>query len=78
MFLLNVVQLEGGLGLLSLKKRLATNLQDSLVSILPQLSVESQIFHPTWVRQNGTLYQNNNAYLVTGSDGLDPIFSRLR
>ena len=27
--------------------------------------------------ENGVLYQCNNAYLVTGSDGLDPIFSHL-
>ena len=32
------------------------------------------MFRPTWVRRNGVLYQSNNAYLITSSDGLDPVF----
>lgn len=39
--------------------------------------MDSPIFHPRWVRQNGVLYQCNDAYLITGSDGLDPTFSHL-
>lgn len=35
------------------------------------------MYRPKWVKQNGTLYQGNNAYMITGFDGLDPIFSRL-
>ena len=51
------------------------DIQDKLYEIVPQLNLDTAIFHPKWVRQNGVLYQCNNAYLVTGSDGLDPIFS---
>ena len=62
---------------ISLVKNETQNTQDCLRSIIPQLSPECQLFNPRWVRQEGILYQNNNAYLITGSDGLDPIFSRL-
>jgi len=53
------------------------DIQDNLFHILPQLSMEASVFHPKWVRQNGVLYQCNNAYLITGSDGLDPVFGHL-
>lgn len=53
------------------------DIQDSLLGLFPQLSLEATVFHPTWVRRNGIQYQSNNTYLVTGSDGLDPVFSRL-
>lgn len=62
---------------LTLVKDETKNIQDSLISVIPQISLESSIFRPRWVQQNGTMYQNNNVYLITGSDGLDPIFSRL-
>lgn len=53
------------------------DIQDNLVQIIPQLSLDAPIFHPRWVRKNGILYQCNNTYLITGSDGLDPVFSHL-
>ena len=53
------------------------DIQDELFRIVPQLSLNTSIFHPRWVRLNGVLYQCNNAYLITGSDGLDPTFSHL-
>lgn len=53
------------------------SIQDSMISVIPQLSLDSNIFRPKWVQQNGIVYQDNNVYLITGSDGLDPIFSRL-
>ena len=62
---------------LSLVKDETNNIQASLTTAIPNLSLESTIFRPRWVEQNGITYQSNNAYLITGSDGLDPIFSRL-
>ena len=53
------------------------DIQDHLLSIFPQLSKECTLFRPTWVRINGILYQNNNAYLITSYDGLDPVFGYL-
>lgn len=53
------------------------DIQDSLLHIVPDLSLEAVVFHPKWVKKDGILYQCNNVYLITGSDGLDPIFSHL-
>ena len=43
------------------------NMQDRLVEIIPQISLECLIFRPSWVRQNGTQYQNNNRFRWTRS-----------
>lgn len=53
------------------------NIQQNLYSVIPQLSEETTIFHPTWVRRNSIMYKNNNAYVVVRSDGLDPVFGRI-
>ena len=58
---------------LTIVKNEPKNIQDHLISVLPQCT----IFRPRWVKQNGITYQDNNAYLITSSDGLDPEFSRL-
>lgn len=52
-------------------------IQESLFTTEPHLNSETPIFHPRWVRRNGTIYQCNNTFLITGSDGLDPTFSHL-
>ncbi len=31
--------------------------------------------HPKWVRLDGVTYKNNNAYVVIGHDGIDPVFA---
>ncbi len=43
---------------------------------LADISPYASIFHPHWVRKDGILYKDN-AFLVIGSDGLDPIFGQL-
>ena len=48
-----------------------------LQQLFPQLSQESTICRPAWVKVDGIVYKANNAYLVLGTDGLDPIFGRL-
>lgn len=48
------------------------DIQDCLINVVPQLSLEATIFRPKWVRRNGVVYQSNNAYLIISSDGLDP------
>ena len=40
--------------------------------IIPLLSMEASVFHPIWVR---IFYQGNNAYLIIGSDVVDPVFT---
>ena len=74
---LNVVHQRVGLHGLTVVKDESRNIHDSLMKTLPQMSCDSTIFHPTWVRKDGILYQANNTYLVTDLDGLDPIFSYL-
>ena len=34
-------------------------------------------FRPQWVKKDGILYKSNNAYLIIGTDGLDPVFGHL-
>ena len=46
------------------------------LSSLMEISPESSIFHPRWVRKDGIMYKDN-IFLVTGSDGLDPVFAQL-
>ena len=53
------------------------NIQESLPEVISSLRLEATVFHSTWVRRNGIQYQSNNAYLNTGSNGLDPVFSRV-
>ena len=62
---------------MSLAKDETKNIQDSLITVVPQMSPHSVVFRPSWVRKNGILYQANNTFLITGSDGLDPIFGFL-
>lgn len=40
------------------------------------ISPNSSVFHPQWVRRDGILYKDK-AFLITGSDGLDPFFVQL-
>ena len=53
------------------------DVQDALIKIFPQISFEATIFRPAWIKKDGILYKNNNAYVITGFDGLDPVFSRV-
>ena len=62
---------------ISLFKEESSDIQESLQKYIPQLSLESSVFRSTWVRKDGTLFQANNAFLITGSDGMDPQFSNL-
>lgn len=62
---------------LSCVKDETKDIQDGLSNIILQLSFEVAVFRPTWVCRNGVLYQSNNAYLITSSDGLDPVFGHI-
>ena len=62
---------------LSLFKDEMKDIRDSLSLILPEVSPEATIFRPSWVKRDGIHYESNNAYVIVGSDGLDPIFGHL-
>lgn len=68
---------KGGFSRPSLVQDENNEIQDYLVGIIPQLSLLATVYRPTWVRREGIHYQSNNAYLIIGSDGLDPIFGHL-
>ena len=42
-------------------------IHNCLISVVPNVSLDCTIFRPTWVHKNGIIYQNNNAYLMTGT-----------
>ncbi len=69
--------MRNGKGGVSLMKEESREIQESLIKFIPQLSSDSTIFRPSWVCKDGTLYKPNNAFLITGSDGMDPKFSRI-
>ena len=42
----------------------AEDIQDCLAFILPGISLETAVFHPTWVRQDGVVYRPNMPTLL--------------
>jgi hypothetical protein len=62
---------------ITLVKEETTDIQNSLVTIFPELNPETTVFRPTRVCRNDTRYQVNNAYLAVEHDGLDPVLGRL-
>ena len=54
------------------------DIQDGVANIIPQIDKDTTtIFHPRWIYKNGVHYKCNNAYLIVGTDGLDPLFGQL-
>ena len=64
-------------GGLSFVKDETSDVQEGLRSIVPELGQEVTVFRPTWARKHSITYQNNNAYVMVRSDGLDPIFGHI-
>ena len=56
---------------------MATSLRECICQVLPSISDDSFVFNPSWVKKDGIKYHKNNCYVVTGSDGTDPVFSRI-
>ena len=59
--------------LYSLPESLATSIE----STVPTCSNETEVFNPKWVRSQRNFYCTNNSYIITGSDGLNPIFGKI-
>ena len=53
------------------------NFQQLLQIVIPQVHQEATVCRPAWVKMNGILYKANNAFLIVGTDGLDPVFGQL-
>lgn len=52
-----------------------SDIQEGLGNLL-EISPHSSVFHPRWVCKDGITYKDE-VFLITGSDGLDPIFAQL-
>lgn len=52
----------------------SVDIQMSILREVPNAPIETVIHRPNWVRFDGVLYKNNNAFVIIGSDGLDPRF----
>jgi len=48
-----------------------------IASTIPACSNETAVFNPKSVKFQGNFYSNNNSYIITGSDGLNPIFGKI-
>jgi len=56
---------------------LPESLAHCIASAIPACSNETTVFNPKWVRVQGNLYSTNNSYIITGFDGLNPIFGKI-
>ena len=56
---------------------LPESLANLICQSLPEISGNVTVFSPNWVKQNGVYYSNNNSYLITGTDGMNPLFGRI-
>lgn len=41
--------------------------------VLYYIFMDTVVTHPSWVRRDGIVYKNNNAYVIVDSDGLKPV-----
>ena len=61
---------------ITLQKEVVT-LREAIIQLFPEISLDSSVFHPTWVWKESITYKANNYFLICGSDGLDPKFVKL-
>ena len=50
-------------------------IQSGIIEHVPGVSMNTLVSRPNWVCQDGVTYKNNNAYVVIGHDGIDPVFA---
>ena len=55
---------------------MSDHIHTALASLLPNLSYETKVIHPTWVKYSGKTIKTS-AYIITGYDGLHPTFARV-
>ena len=53
--------------------------QDAIRKIFSttDISPDITLTRPNWIKYFGTLYKNSNAFVIIGSDGLDPLFAKI-
>lgn len=52
------------------------HIQEALSLILPMITPDTNIARPTWIKVLGTTIRSS-AYVITGCDGIYPIFSKI-
>ena len=50
-------------------------IRSRIIEQVPGVCMDTMVSHPNWVYQDGVTYKNNNAYVVIGHDGMDPVFA---
>ena len=50
-------------------------IQSFIINKIPEICMDAMVSHPNWICQDGVTYKNNNAYVVIGHDGIDPVFA---
>ena len=50
-------------------------IQSFIINKIPEICMDAMVSHPNWICQDGVTYKNNNAYIVIGHDGIDPVFA---
>ena len=54
---------------------MAASVIECIRNAIPNINNDTFVFHPTWVKKDGIKYHKNNCYIITGSDGTDPIIA---
>lgn len=62
---------------LSLLLNESEDIREYLRQMYPQLCETSTLFRPRWVCKQSTTYRADNTFVITQSDGLDPIFGQV-
>ena len=55
------------------------DIQDRLHKIFQKVHLSPNVLvsRTNWIKYLGTTYKPNNAFVIAGSDGLDPIFAKI-
>ena len=50
-------------------------IRSRIIEHVPGVCMDTMVSRPNWVCRDGVTYKNNNAYVVIGHDGMDPVFA---
>lgn len=51
------------------------DIQDHIIREVPNIAMDTLLHRPNWVCRDRVQYKSNNAYIIVGTDGLDPCFA---
>ena len=50
-------------------------IRSRIIEHVPSVCMDTKVSRPNWISRDGVTYKNNNAYVVIGHDGMDPVFA---